>query len=134
MNPVQPIQNAKDTLLNERPGTVPDVRGGVLNYFRPLILSVVEKETINLQLVENVTEFETSGYLAPAKQSLTMKPEGQRKWNAKTLFTLPVVVLAPDSIVTVINLKAGNTSYRVLGKQDFSENGYVCYDLTEDYS
>lgn len=134
MNPVQPLQNGKDTLLNEKPGTVPDVRGGILGYFRPLVLARVEKRVVNLELVEVLTEFETSGFLQPKTRNLSMKPEGQRLWNVKTLYTLPVVVLEPDEIVTVVNLRAGNTSYRVLGKRDWSESGYVEYDLTEDYT
>jgi hypothetical protein len=134
MNPVQPIQNAKDTLLNQRPGTVPDVRGGILDYFRPLILTRVTKTVVNLVLVEDEEQIETSGMIQPAKQRLTMKPEGQRKWNLKTLYTLPVVVLNPDEIVTIVDLVAGNTSYRVMGKRDWSESGYVEYDLEQDYS
>lgn len=134
MNPTQPIQNAKDTLLNEKPGTLPDVRGGILNYFKPMLLIRVEKRTVNMELVEVQTEYNTSGMIQPKGRPLQMKPEGQRRWDGQVLYTLPVVVLEPDEIVTVVKLRAGNTSYRVMGKRDWSESGYVEYDLLEDYS
>lgn len=134
MNPVQPLQQGKNVLLNQRPGNVPDVRGGVMSWFRPMILSYVRKETVNLVLVETCCEVQTSGFITPKGRPLDIKSTGQRRWDAKTLFTLPVVVLSPDDIVTVVNLVKGNISYRVMNIQDWSEAGYVAYDLLEDYS
>ena len=134
MNPTQPIKNARDTLLSQRPGTMPDVSGGILNYFKPLELSIVTKTTVNMQLVETSVTIQTSGMIQPKKQRLQMKDTGQRKWNVKTLWTLPVVELTPDDIVTIVNIVTGNTSYRVLAKEDWSEAGFVTYDLEEDYS
>lgn len=134
MNPTQPIQNAKNVLLSESSGTLPNVAGGILNYFKPLTLIRVRKETINMQVAETREEIESSGFITPAKQSLSMKPEGQRIWKGWTLFLPLAVDLVPDDVVTIVNLVQGNTSYRVLGKNDYSQMGYVSYDLAQDYS
>lgn len=134
MNPFQPLKNAKNTLLSQRPGTVPDVSGGVLNWFRPLVFCKITKATINSQLVETEDRIETVGFLTPGKRNLQMKPEGQRKWNVWTLFTVPNVVLRVDDRIVIVNLVKGDTPYRVLGKQDYSESGYIAYDLVEDYN
>ncbi len=133
MNPFQPLKNARKTLLSQRPGTVPDVSGGINNYFRPLIFQKITKETVNGQLVETQNQVETVGFLTPGKRNLRMETFGQRKWNVWTLFTIPNVVLKLDDRIVIVNLVKGDTPYRVLGKQDFSESGYIAYDLVEDY-
>ncbi len=133
MNPFQPLKNACNMLLSQRPGTTPDVSGGINNYFRPLIFSRIRKETINSQLVEMQQQIETVGFLTPGGRKLEMKSEGQRLWNRWTLFTIPSVDLAIDDRVTILNLTGRNTYYRVMANQDFSDSGYIAYDLIEDY-
>ncbi len=134
MNPVKPIQNACDVPLNQAMGGMPDVSGGILNYFRPIVLVRVTKNNVRLQLVETQERIESSGVVFPAKRRLDMKPEGQRKWNVKTLFTLPTVKLTEDDIVSIQESTGRTTSYRVMGDGDWSQAGYVTYDLTEDYT
>lgn len=133
MNPFQPLKNAKNTLLSQRPGTTPDVTGGINNYFRPLVFQRIRKETVNAQLIETVTTVQTVGFMTPGKRTLDMKTEGQRKWNKWALYTIPSFELNMDDRVVIVNLKKGDTPYRVMGKTDYSDSGYILYDLVEDY-
>lgn len=133
MNPFQPLKIAGRTLLNQRSGTMPDVTGAINNWFKPIVIGQIKKETINAQLVETVTEIQTVGMLTPGKRVLEMKPEGQRRWANWQLFVIPSCELKVDDRITIVSLKKGDTPYRVMSKQDFSDSGYIAYDLVEDY-
>lgn len=130
-----PIQNAKNVLLNQNPGSLPDVSGALLEWFQPLIFTKITKETVNFQLRETQTEVNTFGVIQPLSgRNLQMKPEGQRKWDWQQLHAAIGTPLAVDDIVVSVNLKDGNTPYRIMSKKDYSAYGYIVYELQEDYT
>lgn len=125
-----PLQNAKDTLLSENPGTLPNMQGALLDWFQSMTFSVVTKTVINAQVVETKTQVSTKAVRQPfTSQQLLMKPEGQRHWKWETLHAFPDCVLVPDDIV----IFAGGT-YRVMQKRDWKEYGYVEYHICQGYS
>jgi hypothetical protein len=129
-----PIVSAKDTLLSQNPGTLPDVSGALLNWFQPLTFRRITKSTIGFQVVETFEDVFTEGIIQPfTAQQLQIKPEGQRAWKWFTIHAAPGCPLEPDDVITVVNVKDGNTSYRVMSKRNFSAYGYLQYEVVEDY-
>jgi hypothetical protein len=131
---VKPIINAKDRLLSENSGTLPDVSGALLNWFQPLTFNRITKSTVGFQVVEALEAVCTQGIIQPfTAQQLQMKPEGQRAWKWLTIHAAPGCPLEPDDVITEVNVRAGNTSYRVMSKRNFSACGYLQYEVVEDY-
>lgn len=129
--PTRPIHNAADVTLDKQPGTLPNVADTLANFFQLLTVRQVTKTVVNFQLSETATTVQFQGALMPfPAQQLRMKPEGQRAWKWKKIFTWPSVTLNPDDIV----LTQDGTQYRVMNKSDFKEYGYDEYDCTEDYT
>lgn len=124
-----PIQNAKDKLLTQNTGTMPNVSGAIQNWFQPMTFVVVEKAVEGFQNVETPTNIDFLGVWQPmTAQQLSMKPEGQRKWKWFTVHTQPGVPLDPDDVVTYLG-----TQYRVMQKLDYTLDGYIEYHLIDDY-
>lgn len=128
------IFNAKDRLLSENPGTLPDVSGALLDWFQPLTFRQMTKTPVGFRLHETATDICTKGVIQPfSAQQLNLKPEGQRSWKWFTIHALPGCPLEPDDVVVQVNVKLGNTPYRVMSKHDYSAYGYVRYDVVQGY-
>jgi hypothetical protein len=123
------IANAKDTPLNVRTGTVPDVGGGLRDWFQPMTFTQILKETIGFQLVEIITETNFFGVIQPLTgRRLMLKPEGQRAWTWLWLHADPSLELEVDDVVTYLGVKT-----RVMARKDYSIYGYVEYELVQDW-
>lgn len=124
-----PIQNANTVKLNQNPGTLPDLSGALLNWFQKLQFNIVNKTTVNFQVVETLTPVETQGVRQPlSAQKLMIKPEGQRRWKWEMIHALPNTPLEPDMII-----KFKDQNYRVMDKWDWTEYGYIEYHIVQDY-
>jgi hypothetical protein len=124
-----PIKNASSVLLTQNPGTLPSVQDAMLDWFQNLTFTRIVKTTINFNVVETPTSYSFQGVRQPfTAQQLVMKPEGQRQWKWETIHAFPNLVLNPDEIIGF----AGQ-NYRVMRKSDFSEYGYVLYEIVQDY-
>ena len=71
------------------------------------------------------------GVRVPFKaQALSMKPIGERAWKWETIFSSPALILrVGDEIV----FGANQPRYRVMERRDWSEYGYVEYDICQGY-
>lgn len=124
-----PVSNANTVKLDEQPGTLPNLQGGVLNYFRQLTFTTIKKTVVNFQLVEVPVSFNFMGMVQPmGAQKLMMKPEGQRHWVWNTIHAFPSLELTTDEIITI-----SCVNYRVMQKFDYSTYGYVEYHVVQDY-
>jgi hypothetical protein len=127
--PVGPIHNASDTLLTANPGTLPNVQEAMASWFQTLTFTKIVKTVVNFNAVEVRTNFAFQGVRQPfTSQQLMMKPEGQRKWKWEMIHAYPDLVLQPDEIIIFNGL-----NYRVMQKYDYTEYGYVQYDIVQDY-
>lgn len=125
-----PIYNASDVLLNENPGTLPDMSSTLLNYFQNLKFILLTKTTVNFQLKETETVLDFLGVVQPlTSQKLAMKPEGQRAWNWSMVHALPGLSLKVDD-----KFKYRDLFYRVMAKTDYTEYGYTYYEIVQDYT
>lgn len=132
---VQPVINAKDVPLSNNPGSLPTVYESLLQWFQPLTFVRIVKSVVDSQLVETRTAIVTQGVIQSANsRNLEIKPIGQRKWIWKTLHALPGLLLEPDDIIIQTNILTGDIEYRVMAQNDYTEYGYVSYNLVQNYS
>ena len=88
------------------------------------------KSVVGSQLVEVDTPFIFQGVRQPfTAQQLALKPEGQRHWKWEMIHAWPNLQLKPDEIITF-----ANQNYRVMQKWDWTEYGYVQYEIAQDYT
>ena len=76
------IANGKNTPINFRTGTVPDVSGAMQDYYQPMVFEPVSKVVNGFQVVETGTPINFRGTVQPfTERALLLKPEGQRAWT-----------------------------------------------------
>lgn len=124
------IPNAKNTALNVRTGTIPDVGGAMRDWFQPMVFERVTKATTGFQVVETGTPVAFTGVIQPmSNRQLLLKPEGQRAWTWLTLHADPVLKLDVDEVVTYLGVQT-----RVMARKDYTIYGYVYYELVQDFT
>lgn len=124
------IKNASSIPLNQNSGTLPDVSGAMLDWFQPMIFSLVSKSVTNFQNVETTTEVSFLGVIQPlGPRQLMIKPEGQRAWKWFQVHAEPALILSTDQIIEYEGVQ-----YRVMAETDYRDYGYVEYHLVQDYT
>lgn len=124
-----PIHNAKNVLLSQNPGTLPNVSDALGDWFQPILMIKVIKLQVNYQTLERGDPIHFQGVLQPASaRELQMKPEGERDWSWFTLHAYPTLILVPDDIVWIQTVR-----YRVMKQTDYAVYGYVEYQMIQDY-
>lgn len=127
---MSPIQNGKDTPLNFKTGTVPDVSGGMTDWFQPMTFTQVAKSVVGFEAVETPTTINCLGVIQPLSgRRLELKPEGQRAWTWLLLHADPSLVLGVDEVVTYNGVQT-----RVMSQKDYRLYGYVEYELVQDWT
>ena len=130
MNAFPPIFNAKDIPIGSGVPTVPSVSTVLLDWFKTITFVRIIKEEVDYQVVEKLIPVTAKGVWQPLNsRELAVKPEGQRSWRWQKLLCTPAIALHPDDIVVADKIR-----YRVMGKLDWSENGYFEYHLTQDFN
>lgn len=102
------------------------MRSTILGWFRPLTIGFVQQKVVNGLVETIVRNLSTSGVLQPEVEELNRYSEGGRSWKKWTLHCFPNIVMATNDRITV---KGGY--YDVMGKTDYSDNGFVIYHLVE---
>lgn len=124
------IQNGKDTPLNVRTGTVPDMSGALTDWFQPMVFTTVVKETDAFQVVETPTAINFQGVIQPlSARQLAIKPEGERAWTWLMLHADPQLTLQVDDVVNYLGKQT-----RVMGRKNYTLYGYVEYELVQDWT
>ena len=96
------------------------------DWFSPMTLGIVRVENVDGEAVESVKWRQTMGVVMPMKeQRILNKPEGQRTWIWKSMYTAAGVQLALNDILE----DSDKIRYRVMGKADYSQAGYMYYEL-----
>ena len=111
-------------------GVLPFVGESMRDWFSPMTLGIVRVENVDGEAVESVKWRQTMGVVMPMKeQRILNKPEGQRAWIWKSMYTAAGVQLALNDILE----DSDKIRYRVMGKADYSQAGYMYYELAQDY-
>lgn len=123
------ITNGKDKLLSANPGSLPNLSGAMQNWTQQITFTVITKSTVNFVVKEVETDYTCPAIVQPfTSKQLQMKPEGQRAWNWQRIHSDIGLQLTTDDRVKFLG-----TKYRVMQKWDYSQYGYVEYDVVEDY-
>lgn len=124
------IANGKDTPLNLRQGTIPDVSGALKDWYQTMVFEKVIKSVVAFQAVESGTPITFQGTFMPlTERQLMLKPEGQRAWSWFLVYAEPQLTLQVDDVV-IWNGK----QTRVMGRTDYGLYGYVQYSLVQDWT
>lgn len=123
------IANGKNTPLNVQTGTIPNVGGAMKDWFQPMVFEQVVKSVVDFQNVETGVLINFEGVIqALNPRRLIFKPEGQRAWTWLWLHADPSLTLQVDEIVTYLGVQT-----RVMSRKDYSINGYIEYELVQDW-
>jgi hypothetical protein len=139
-----PLQNARNMDLNESAGQLPQLQGGLSNWFKPMTFIKVARAVAAGVVVESgdLTQSWTSpegvtiqgqqvnfdGFIIPREKPLLIKEEGDRSWIGSDLYSTIQLVL--ENRDCVIHLK---TQYRVMAVWNMKSLGFMHYFLVEDY-
>jgi hypothetical protein len=125
------LADARDVPLETQCLGVPRVADALRSYFRPISIGVVSSKIgEGGKLLETVKWQTFDGVVMPLRpERIENKPEGQRSWVWKALYTDGSVVLATDDVVQV-----GAERFRVNGRADYSDYGAVPYELCNDFT
>lgn len=109
---------------------LPNLSNAVRAWSQRLEFVVVSKDIENFEINENYIVRRVLGTKQPLKaQTLAIKPEGQRSWKWFELHLTPQVTINVDDLI----LFGGKDQYRVMAKEDFSEYGYVRYEIAQGF-
>lgn len=132
-----PIACAGDVPLSESSSGQPVMAEAILDYFRPITIGVVTADVQDGSdgddqdgvVKEIVRKVRTSGVIRPGgPEKLEVLSGGERSWQSSVLYTTPDFNVDTDTKIAI-----EGTNYRVMSSTDYSVNGYVRYDIMEDY-
>lgn len=126
------IPCARDIPLCDAAVVLPTMHATIMGWFRAITIGLVSKPTVNFEVQETVRNCDTYGVIQPFRpQQLLIKPEGERSWKWVMLHCVkdPNVVIQTDDQIIIKGVK-----YRVMDKTDYTEYGYIQYDLVEGYT
>lgn len=124
------IQNGNSIPVNQNCGTIVDVSGALFDTMQPMTFTTTVKSIVDFQVVETPTVYNFQGnWQAFTSRQLMMKPEGQRAWSWFTVYAQPGLFLIPDQVVHYLGVQ-----YRVMASKEFNLNGYVNYELIQDWT
>ena len=128
-----PLKNAKDTLLNENSGTLPNMSGTLTQWLQPIDLGIVGKIVNGMfQVLETKTTINFRGaWINQPPQRLDIKSIGQRHWDFIDLYVESNMNydLKVDDIVTRLGKQ-----YRIMVANDWNLHGFKVFQLVEDYT
>lgn len=123
------IPSASTRSVSDAALALPSVHTTLLGWLRPLILGRVTTQIVEGEAKQAVREQRCRGVIQPFNdRKLALKPEGERSWNWQMLHVTPEVKLANGE-----EFKIKETPYRVMSNKDYSEYGYITYELVQDY-
>lgn len=90
---------------------------------------LIQKQTVNFQLVERERSVSFLGVIQPLKaRDLMLKPEGERAWTWNKVHADPSLQLKVDDVIKYLD-----TRFRVMARTDYKIYGYIRYELVQDW-
>lgn len=109
---------------------MPNMANTLTGWEVPLSLVRVTQDIQEGYLTTVETTIDFQGVWQPLKdERLELKPEGQRSWEWIWIHAKSGTL----NLNTADKVKFNNKKYKVKNKKDYSLNGYVEYELVEDY-
>lgn len=111
---------------------LPNVSSALSAWGQDLAFIVVARRQEDYLTVEEKMLYRGRGVRVPFKpQALSQRPIGERAWKWETIFAVPTITINPGD---EIEFGEGQTRYRVMEKRDWSEYGYVEYDICQGFT
>jgi hypothetical protein len=108
---------------------LPSMSGTVEGWFQNLVIGLITSAVVAGRVQETTTDLTTRGVIQPlSARQIEIKPEGERQWKWYMLHCQPSLRLRNDDTVVI-----GCDRYRVMSYFDYSQYGYVQYELVRDY-
>lgn len=124
------IVSANTRSVSDAAVSLPTVHTTILGWFRPLVLGRVTKTIVEGEVKNAVSEQKCRGVIQPFDdRKLRLKPEGERSWDWQMLHVTPDVKLANGEV-----FKIKGVPFRVMGQKNWSEYGYLTYELVQNYT
>ena len=112
---------------------LPNLGGALGAWSQPLQFLLVVKTTIDGLMQEEYTTTQTVGVVMPLKpQALSLKPIGEREWIWRKMFCDPSTSLTPGDEI-IFGTDEDGQRFRIMAKADFSEYGYIEYEMCQGY-
>lgn len=109
---------------------LPNLTNAVLAWAQQLEFVVASKSIEDFDIKESYITYRVLGTKQPLKaQTIAIKPEGQRAWKWYELHLSPQAKINIDDVISF----GGCDVFRVYGKEDFSEYGYVRYEIAQGF-
>lgn len=132
-----PIASAGNIPLSESSSGQPVMAEAILDWFRPITIGVVTAApqgsadpAMDGVVKETIRSVRTSGcYQAGKGEKLDIQAGGERSWQTGILHCTPDFNVSTDTILIV-----AGTRFRIVVKADRTANGFVRYELIEDYA
>jgi len=120
------ISNAGD----KRAGPLPQVGGVLGGWQNRASLKKVTETIVDFEVAKTTVDFIFEGVFQPmSSRELFHKPEGERNWKWYSLWVKPGLNIKNGDIIEDFK----GLKFRVVKSRDWSQAGYVQYDLLEDY-
>ena len=123
------IKNAKDKKVYELDNALPDMSEAVMDFLQPIVLKKINKQQVNGYTQEIEIPIQTSAVVIPMSGDMAIKMEGERTWRWSTMYCLSDLIFATDDVILY-----RHTRYRIMHRMDYSQYGYVSYEMIEDYT
>lgn len=124
------IQNGNRFSVHDSALDVPNMREALSGWMRPLDLAKVTTEIVNFRAEQIERPLAAVGVIQPlSAQMLALKPEGQRAWKWRVIWTTTDLKLKPDDVISY----KGERN-RVMGFTDWEDSGFFRYEVVNDYA
>lgn len=110
----------------------PNMHAAVMAWASPTLVYVIGKRMVDFKTVESYTEHQVNLVRIPSGQQLDMKPEGQRRWNMETIYADNAFDLRVDDNITFDCINSQR--FRIMNKTDWSQYGFIEYQVISDYN
>jgi hypothetical protein len=134
-NPTQcinntPIQSAGKLTLQQQLSQVPNQEAVIKGWFRTLVIGFITTKWKDGESKELTATVTVMGHLQPSEpEKLEIDMTGDRSWRFYYLYVDRSLDLDPDDRAIIDGLP-----YRIIGKKDWKESGFIRYRCHEDYT
>lgn len=107
----------------------PIMHDGIFSLMVNMTLLLLSNNIVNFRTSLIRTEIKTMGVFQPlVEDKIEQNPEGQRDWATHSLHSLPNLFAKVNDRVVFDDI-----TYKVMSRKDWRINGYMYYELIEDY-
>ena len=109
--------------------SMPQVRSTMAGWMRPMIIAVTRQKIVDGENKAFESRVSGSGVIQPfSDEELKLLPEGDRSWKNSMLHATDSVLLETNDDIEIRGIK-----YKVMGRKDYTDYGYLRYRIIETY-